>query len=569
MPVHVLLDAAIGDNIDDSIALALACASPEIDLVGVTTVGSESYVRAAIAERIMAGYGCQQIPVVPGHTPSNLRPPGKMKLVGDGVQLSIPEPNDHSPQVVEDFMAEQIRAHPGLTLVATGPLTNIAALIRAHPDVIPKVGRLVFMGGWASQGLPEPNIRRDPAAARVVLESSLPLTMVGYEVTLGCALRQEHLARFGAAQTPGASYLRTLLHTWRHVEKDPHPIMHDPLTIALLCQPTLVETTTLRVTVEHDAGGAPGLIRTVEEEGREVSVCTSVAARAYLDFLMDRVAPAPGHALSTRFDPHAVSFVIREAYQAKHFPGWTNVHRPSQHILVLVTEGTCTLTVDQTLHHIEANSILYFDAEHTYRIESPGGMASVWLHFDCFEVGMARELSRRTAPLPGFELCLKVPEDVMFQLLTYTERLLEHWCKPRPESGFMCASSLLELIGRIYSFSHDRAMEQGSPNQIVMAKAKAYIESRVNQSLHMDALGQYVGMSKHHLARTFKEHYGVTPMQYHQHLRMEQAKRLLRTGNLTVKAVALQLGYGSIYSFSRAFHREVGVPPSEFGASMD
>ena len=111
----------------------------------------------------------------------------------------------------------------------------------------------------------------------------------------------------------------------------------------------------------------------------------------------------------------------------------------------------------------------------------------------------------------------------MFQLLTYTERLLEHWCKPRPGSGFMCASSLLELIGRIYSFSHDRAMEQGSPNQIVMAKAKAYIESRVNQSLHMDALGQYVGMSKHHLARTFKEHYGVTPMQYHQHLRMEQA----------------------------------------------
>ena len=51
-------------------------------------------------------------------------------------------------------MAEQIRAHPGLTLVATGPLTNIAAPFGRIPDVIPKVGRLVFMGGWASQGLP-------------------------------------------------------------------------------------------------------------------------------------------------------------------------------------------------------------------------------------------------------------------------------------------------------------------------------------------------------------------------------------------------------------------------------
>ena len=69
-------------------------------------------------------------------------------------------------------------------------------------------------------------------------------------------LAPEHLARLGRTDAR-CELPRTLLHTWRHVEKDPHPIMHDPLTIALLCQPTLVETTTLRVTVEHDAGGAP------------------------------------------------------------------------------------------------------------------------------------------------------------------------------------------------------------------------------------------------------------------------------------------------------------------------
>src|SRR5262249_9707919 len=168
--VPILLDTDIGDDIDDALALALALASPEIDLCGVTTVSGDAHTRALIVCRLLHAVGRGDVPVASG-APDRPVPDfsGQMQY---GLRPSFRKRPERDTAV--EFLYKQLKARPGeLTLVPVGPLTNVAELLRKHPDCKPWIKRIVLMGGGVRVGynlkpppVPEWNIKSDVKAAQ-------------------------------------------------------------------------------------------------------------------------------------------------------------------------------------------------------------------------------------------------------------------------------------------------------------------------------------------------------------------------------------------------------------------
>ena len=190
----LLIDTDPG--IDDAVAIALALGSPEVDVIGISTVGGNSGLEATTRNtlRLLEFMGRTDIPVASGHDEPYVR--AKMETGDEPVHgpdglagVDLPEP---TTKVVSTdapaFLAEKIRNSPNpVTLIAIGPLTNIAYLADRFPDVIPMIDRFVIMGGAARTGNVTPvaefNIWHDPEAAKRVFASGINTVMVGLDVT--------------------------------------------------------------------------------------------------------------------------------------------------------------------------------------------------------------------------------------------------------------------------------------------------------------------------------------------------------------------------------------------------
>src|SRR5205823_11275353 len=185
MTTPILLDCDPGH--DDAIALLLALASPEVELLGVTTVAGNQTVEKTTANaiRILELVGREDVPVARGADRPLVREPFVAAYVHGESGLDGPDmPAARGGPVAEhavEFLAERVA---GTTLVATGPLTNVALLLALHPDARPD--RIVLMGGAIAEGNVTPaaefNIWADPEAAHRVFRSGLDVTMVGLDV---------------------------------------------------------------------------------------------------------------------------------------------------------------------------------------------------------------------------------------------------------------------------------------------------------------------------------------------------------------------------------------------------
>ena len=187
-PKKILFDTDIGSDIDDAVALAYLLAQPECELLGITTVSGQPIARAKLASAICNPAGAE-VPIIPGISD---------RLDGPSRQPNVPQtsvlPNwDHDtvfPQIdAVDFMAETIRNNPNqVTLLAVGPMTNVANLFSRYPDTPNLLKSLQMMIGRFSNdsGLPisEWNAHCDPAAADVIYSTPAPShTSIGLEVT--------------------------------------------------------------------------------------------------------------------------------------------------------------------------------------------------------------------------------------------------------------------------------------------------------------------------------------------------------------------------------------------------
>ncbi|CAJ1857366.1 pyrimidine-specific ribonucleoside hydrolase RihA [Aeromonas veronii] len=273
MALPVILDCDPGH--DDAIALILALASPELDVLAVTTSAGNQTPDKTLnnALRILTLLGRDDIPVAAGAP----KPLARELIIADNVHgesgldgPKLPDPA-FAPQAMTgiELMARCLRESPEpVTLVPTGPLTNIALLLAAHPELKPRIARIVLMGGAAGAGNWTPaaefNIYVDPEAADMVFKSGIPITMCGLDVTHEAQVMDEDIERVRAITNPVAQCVAGLLDFFMIYHRDPKwgfagAPLHDPCTIAWLLAPELFHGVECRVDIETSGEHTVGM----------------------------------------------------------------------------------------------------------------------------------------------------------------------------------------------------------------------------------------------------------------------------------------------------------------------
>ncbi|MDX6376066.1 MAG: inosine/uridine nucleosidase [Gaiellaceae bacterium] len=294
---RVILDCDPGH--DDAVAILLALANPAIDLVAITTVaGNQTLARTTEnARRVLALAGRTDVPVAAGAD----RPLTRELVVApdihgasgiDGAEL--PEPVVATdPRGALRLIGDELT--PDTVLVATGPLTNVAAVLAQGGT--PR--EIVWMGGAIALGNVTPaaefNAFVDPEAAAAVVASGIPLTIVPLDLTHQICATPEVQERIGALGTPLATAVLGLLRffesTYRDVFGMPHPPVHDPATIAWLIDPTLFGGDRRHVAIETEGRYTAGMT-VVDVHGKlglepNALVLTRVDAAGFWDLVIE------------------------------------------------------------------------------------------------------------------------------------------------------------------------------------------------------------------------------------------------------------------------------------------
>lgn len=305
-------------GVDDAFAIALACSSPEVDLLGVTTVygnvGLAMTTRNAL--RVLALCGREDVPVAAGADRPLVYPhPHRARYVHGQDGLSdrahlLPERRTGVAGTDAVSLLAQLldRAAEPVTIVPIGPLTNIALLLAAHPAARGKIDRLVIMGGSLAGGnvtaAAEFNVWSDPEAARrVLVEEDVPTVLVPTDLTIRCAVDAAWLDAL-ADSGPRGRLLVELTMTYREFYRTElgrdGTVLHDAVAMAEAIGPGLLDTVPLPLEVGCAAGPTRGMVvadrrsaasrERSESPGRPVAVATDADLDTVRDVILRRLS---------------------------------------------------------------------------------------------------------------------------------------------------------------------------------------------------------------------------------------------------------------------------------------
>jgi pyrimidine-specific ribonucleoside hydrolase len=305
MSTKIVLDTDPGH--DDAIALLLALASPEVELLGVTTVaGNQTLDKTTVnALKVLEYVERPDVPVHVGASRPIVREQWAAEFVHgrsglDGPDLPDPKTKPHAGHAV-DFIARQLEAHDDVVVVPVGPLTNIGLLLAKYDGIEERIGRIVLMGGAIAEGNVTPaaefNIWADPEAAHRVFTSGVKVTMIGLDVTHKALLYPEVVERLRASGRVGklVAELYDFYHA-HHVRMygwEGSPV-HDAVAVAHVIRDDLVRTEHRHVLV--DIGPEPGRGRTYVDlwnrTGNEPNahVGVDIDGPAFIQWLSERLA---------------------------------------------------------------------------------------------------------------------------------------------------------------------------------------------------------------------------------------------------------------------------------------
>ena len=293
-------------GIDDALALILALKSPEIQVMGITTVAGNAPVEvtSANARRVLECLDAGSIPVAMGAAnPLNHPLEDALSYHGpDGLgECGLPSPKfTLSPAKAWDFLARLVLDAPGeVTLVATGPLTNLAYAFELHPELPELLAGLVLMGGAYSltpygKGNRTPfaefNIWQDPEAAHIVFNSGADIFAVGLDVTMDPAacLNSQHLEQIKTRHTPAAHLVAQLV----EYEVKYHGCcrMHDPLALAVLLDASLFDFILAKVEVVKGNDLDRGVTRILPSGSSQlIHVASAVDGPRFLKLFLSRI----------------------------------------------------------------------------------------------------------------------------------------------------------------------------------------------------------------------------------------------------------------------------------------
>lgn len=307
MPKHIILDTDPG--IDDALAILLALASPEVVLDGISTIHGNASTNQVTTNTlsILELAQASQVPVYKGCDaplvqPSLLSP----ETHGDSglgyAKLSAPQTK---PQVEHgcDFLIEQIMSHPGeITLVAIGPLTNVALAIRKEPRIVENVKEVFIMGGAIKhQGnttpLAEYNTFVDPHSAHVVFHSGMPMVLTPLDVTYQCIFLKEDLDRLLKIDSPITKFIsdstRFYMEFHDEYQKIDGCVINDPMTLALTYMPEICDYENLYVDVDISTGVGLGNtfadFYNYEKKKPNIKLAIGVRPRMFMELFLERM----------------------------------------------------------------------------------------------------------------------------------------------------------------------------------------------------------------------------------------------------------------------------------------
>ena len=284
--IPVLFDTDIGSDIDDAVALAYLLRQPACELLGVTTVTGDTGRRAALAEIVCRAAGRQDVPIHAGARDVLLHGPGQPNVPQYEAVKDTPHRTDWPPNAAVDFLRRTVRDRPNeITLLAVGPMTNLAALFAADPEIPSLLKRIVLMCGVFTghgPGAREWNALVDPVATALVYKHGAGnLLSVGLDVTTRCRLpADECRRRFGQAGG-GLAPVAEMAEVW--FKGTPQITFHDPLAAALVFAPDLCRYRAGAVSVPVEDGPFAGMTRWKADDGGPHTIATEVDPERFFE----------------------------------------------------------------------------------------------------------------------------------------------------------------------------------------------------------------------------------------------------------------------------------------------
>jgi inosine-uridine nucleoside N-ribohydrolase len=274
MPQKVILDVDTGT--DDAVALMVAALSPELELIGATTVNGNTLVQNCTENtlRVFDYIGKSGIPVFEGMSQPMVRGNMEQEVSAEGIHgdfLDLPpsRTKKQAQHAVNWLIDTYMKSDGDIILVPVGPLTNIAMAIRMEPRILEKIPEIVIMGGAHEHGNSTPsaefNIWCDPEAAKIVVNCGRPIRMVPLDATHRALVSKEDCVRLREIGTPAA--IATALCTERRISgydksQPMHRLgaapVHDALAVCAIIDPSVITTQLISVDVEAGVGLADG-----------------------------------------------------------------------------------------------------------------------------------------------------------------------------------------------------------------------------------------------------------------------------------------------------------------------
>lgn len=304
---RIIIDTDPG--IDDALAILLALASPEVALEGLTVVHGNCRLEQGVtnALSVLELVGATHIPVAPGLSRPLVKPPLFAEETHGPQGLGYASMKPPSMKAVNthavDFLIEEVMSRPGeCSIVAIGPLTNIALALRMEPDIIQAVDEVIIMGGAIRhQGnttpLAEYNTYADPHAAHIVFHSGMPITLVPLDVTYQCLLTAGDVAQLKESGSPIADFIdqstRFYMEFHDSYQSMRGCVINDPLAMSLAFAPHLCSYQELYVDVDISGGVSNGntFADFYELEGKtpNMRVALEVEPREFIQLFLTRM----------------------------------------------------------------------------------------------------------------------------------------------------------------------------------------------------------------------------------------------------------------------------------------
>lgn len=317
---RMIIDTDIGTYYDDAFAVLLAVNSPEVQLEGVTTVYGDTRLRAEIACKILEFVGAPEVPVYAGvGDPLGEAEALMFGFEGEGIfDDGRPTKQPESEGAVE-FMVRLVRENPGeITICTLGAVSNVAAAIRQDPDFVKNLKHLIIMGGVivpivdekgvTRSPVEEYNLNNDPVAAKIVFGSGANITLVPIDVTLRVPMTTAQIEAMSGATSKSGQMVDRILKPWPEQERliylsvgipTEHTgiWLHDPLTIAVAYDPSLVTVARLHVAAEYaptvilrDMLIRNDILRTIpKKKAANMNVAVDVDADRFTALFADRI----------------------------------------------------------------------------------------------------------------------------------------------------------------------------------------------------------------------------------------------------------------------------------------